>query len=568
MNGILEWGIFLTLSGIAVFTAAGMILTMSMYRAGLALMASFVALAGLFVLLDADLLAAIQIMMNVGGMLVMVLFMVMMMMDPGGEMMWAMKRDMHMKGPGAFSMHMPWGKPPEEQPSKKQEEQGSAQATAWTCPMHPEVRQHQPGTCPKCGMALIPRAEMAGEHASSETATQAQTYTCPMHPEVRQDQPGTCPKCSMQLIPVEEQQPSQAQASETKTYSCPMHPEVRQDHPGTCPQCGMALIPTEEQQPAQQQKNEAPVYTCPMHPDVRQNQPGNCPKCGMTLVPVEELQQQDNEPTSYTCPMHPEVRQNQPGTCPRCGMQLIPVQDWPQSQESSTHSAMSMEHSADSNHALHREQPDGGSDSASHAMSMNSSGSHDGSHAMHMAGHEMAMQSTSGSDHDMHMSEPDMNMFGMTPRQYYDMMVDMALSTAQLPWAIVLGIASALLLILLIVQTPWQLSPVGPTQDATTMVGELLLSRYMIGFEGAAFLILAGIAGAVILAKRERVPVPKVQQAKQTESGQTHQQVYTCPMHPEVRQNQPGSCPKCGMNLIPAEETAAASSQSRHGGHA
>ncbi len=83
MNGIIEWVIFIALSAVSVITAAGFILTMSMYRAGLALMASFVALAGLFILLDADLMAAIQIMMNVGGMLVMVLFMVMMMMDPG-----------------------------------------------------------------------------------------------------------------------------------------------------------------------------------------------------------------------------------------------------------------------------------------------------------------------------------------------------------------------------------------------------------------------------------------------------------------------------------------------------
>src|SRR5260370_10086857 len=29
--------------------------------------------------------------------------------------------------------------------------------------------------------------------------------------------------------------------------------------------------------------------------------------------------------------------------------------------------------------------------------------------------------------------------------------------------------------------------------------------------------------------------------------------VYTCPMHPEVRQIAPGSCPKCGMTLEPAE---------------
>lgn len=30
--------------------------------------------------------------------------------------------------------------------------------------------------------------------------------------------------------------------------------------------------------------------------------------------------------------------------------------------------------------------------------------------------------------------------------------------------------------------------------------------------------------------------------------------VYTCPMHPEVRSDGPGNCPKCGMKLIPMEE--------------
>jgi len=29
--------------------------------------------------------------------------------------------------------------------------------------------------------------------------------------------------------------------------------------------------------------------------------------------------------------------------------------------------------------------------------------------------------------------------------------------------------------------------------------------------------------------------------------------VYTCPMHPEVRQSSPGSCPKCGMALDPIQ---------------
>ena len=25
---------------------------------------------------------------------------------------------------------------------------------------------------------------------------------------------------------------------------------------------------------------------------------------------------------------------------------------------------------------------------------------------------------------------------------------------------------------------------------------------------------------------------------------------YTCPMHPEVVQDKPGNCPKCGMKLV------------------
>lgn len=38
-------------------------------------------------------------------------------------------------------------------------------------------------------------------------------------------------------------------------------------------------------------------------------------------------------------------------------------------------------------------------------------------------------------------------------------------------------------------------------------------------------------------------PVDMQAQEKQT-------QVYTCPMHPEVRMDKPGSCPKCGMTLV------------------
>jgi len=30
-----------------------------------------------------------------------------------------------------------------------------------------------------------------------------------------------------------------------------------------------------------------------------------------------------------------------------------------------------------------------------------------------------------------------------------------------------------------------------------------------------------------------------------------HAVVWVCPMHPEVKQNAPGACPKCGMALEP-----------------
>lgn len=91
-------------------------------------------------------------------------------------------------------------------------------------------------------------------------------YTCPMHPEVRQDEPGECPKCGMQLVPDNGPQrgmPTEGHASHGQmehqssdgrydqvpegytgtVYTCPMHPQVRQVKMGSCPICGMGLEP-------------------------------------------------------------------------------------------------------------------------------------------------------------------------------------------------------------------------------------------------------------------------------------------------------------------------------------
>jgi Cu+-exporting ATPase len=49
---------------------------------------------------------------------------------------------------------------------------------------------------------LTPKPTVPGVSAdASPAASIAAMYTCPMHPEIRQDHPGTCPKCGMALEP-------------------------------------------------------------------------------------------------------------------------------------------------------------------------------------------------------------------------------------------------------------------------------------------------------------------------------------------------------------------------------
>ncbi len=78
-------------------------------------------------------------------------------------------------------------------------------------------------------------AHVEHEHASAPASDAI--YTCPMHPEVRQKGPGTCPDCGMAL------EPAGLPSATRFEYTCPMHPEIVQDHPGSCPICGMALEP-------------------------------------------------------------------------------------------------------------------------------------------------------------------------------------------------------------------------------------------------------------------------------------------------------------------------------------
>ncbi|MFL5791421.1 MAG: multicopper oxidase domain-containing protein [Actinomycetota bacterium] len=77
-----------------------------------------------------------------------------------------------------------------------------------------------------------------------DDAAPATSYACPMHPDVTATEPGSCPKCGMQLLPVRDEKPA------ASSYVCPMHPEVTSSEPGTCPKCGMKLVPSEAPPPA------------------------------------------------------------------------------------------------------------------------------------------------------------------------------------------------------------------------------------------------------------------------------------------------------------------------------
>ena len=84
-------------------------------------------------------------------------------------------------------------------------DQGEAEGQLWTCGMHPQVIQDKPGTCPICGMNLIPvKASTGGGAAETRTSAGERKilyYRAPMDPTYTSDKPGKSPM-GMDLVPV------------------------------------------------------------------------------------------------------------------------------------------------------------------------------------------------------------------------------------------------------------------------------------------------------------------------------------------------------------------------------
>jgi Cu(I)/Ag(I) efflux system membrane fusion protein/cobalt-zinc-cadmium efflux system membrane fusion protein len=76
----------------------------------------------------------------------------------------------------------------------------------WTCGMHPEVIQEEPGICPICHMDLTPlRMDDSAEIAADEAGHGDGLWTCPMHPDILEEEPGSCPICGMDLVQMKEE---------------------------------------------------------------------------------------------------------------------------------------------------------------------------------------------------------------------------------------------------------------------------------------------------------------------------------------------------------------------------
>ncbi len=70
----------------------------------------------------------------------------------------------------------------------------------YTCPMHPQVRQPEPGNCPICGMTLVKKQERSGAE-SGDDRTVLYWYD-PMRPDQHFDAPGKSPFMDMDLLPM------------------------------------------------------------------------------------------------------------------------------------------------------------------------------------------------------------------------------------------------------------------------------------------------------------------------------------------------------------------------------
>ncbi len=157
--------------------------------------------------------------------------------------------------------------------------------TEYVCPMHPEVVEDEPGSCPKCGMDLVAREaggdSDAGEHDENRGHEHHEHHHDHKHESEEHDHHHAHHNDHGQSHERHHghhqnhkhaHDHEQHQGDDDHEHA---HCHEHEDHQGQ--------DHGHQQGPAQEQSGTE--YICPMHPEVVRSEPGSCPKCGMDLEP-------------------------------------------------------------------------------------------------------------------------------------------------------------------------------------------------------------------------------------------------------------------------------------------
>lgn len=152
------------------------------------------------------------------------------------------------------------------------EHEGEHEGMLWTCGMHPNVIQEEPGFCPICSMELVP---LRGGHEGHDHGPEqeigakraATVWTCEEHPEIQESEPGECPIDGRPLVPVEGEAALPAKTGQTGGkreilfYRNPMDPSISSPVPRK-DEMGMDYVPVyadEVEGEGQPALNDGPV---------------------------------------------------------------------------------------------------------------------------------------------------------------------------------------------------------------------------------------------------------------------------------------------------------------------
>jgi len=131
-------------------------------------------------------------------------------------------------------------------------------------------------------------------------------WTCGMHPEVLQEEPGTCPICQMDLVPVRQ---DIGYGEGDGLWTCPMHPDILESEPGSCPICGMDLVRVRQEGGHGDGEREILFYRNPMDPNITSPVPRK-DDMGMDYVPVYADEADSAAADGAVVTINPAVQQN------------------------------------------------------------------------------------------------------------------------------------------------------------------------------------------------------------------------------------------------------------------